>query len=443
MRYVFPGGVVRSVSVACFGRCSVATMSIVQGKRIVLGVCGSIAAYKVAELARNLTLAGALVDVVLTEAAERFVGTATFQALTGRPVLTDMWALPEDSVVGHVSLGINADLIVIAPATANTLARLAAGLCDDLLTTTVLATQAPVLCAPAMNVHMYAATATQANIATLRQRGFGVLEPEVGRMAEPMEGKGRLPEPATLEGEIRALLGRQSGVLKGRHVVVTAGATREPIDPIRFVSNRASGTMGYALAVAARDAGAEVTLISAAASLAPPAALTLVSVGTALEMRAAVQQACAAADILIMNAAVADFRPAQVAGQKIKKQGVAGDLVIELARNPDILAELIRRTDLFKVGFAAETQDLLENASAKLSSKGLQMIIANDAVASMSRDDIQVTLLEAGGGIMHLPRQSKEDTAEAIIASIGERVLLSQGGSSTRVPGDSTIHTNI
>ncbi|NJM07912.1 bifunctional phosphopantothenoylcysteine decarboxylase/phosphopantothenate--cysteine ligase CoaBC, partial [Candidatus Gracilibacteria bacterium] len=285
-------------------------MDVLSNKHIVLGVCGSIAAYKVAELARNLTLAGALVDVILTESAERFVGAATFQALTGRAVRNDMWALPEDGVVGHVALGLHADLVVIAPATANSIARIAAGISDDLLTTTVLATEAPILVAPAMNPHMYSNPATQANLSTLRSRGFTVLEPAEGRMAEPMVGKGRLPEPAVLEGEIRALLGRHSGPLSGRHVVVTAGGTQEPIDPVRYIGNRSSGQMGYALASQARDLGATVTLISGPTALVPPTALTCVRVETALQMREAVQRACADADILIMNAAVADFRPA-------------------------------------------------------------------------------------------------------------------------------------
>ncbi len=397
-------------------------MSVLAGKRIILGVTGSIAAYKVAELARNLTLGGALVDVVMTEAAERFVGAATFQALTGRPVLTDMWALPEDSVVGHVSLGINADLIVIAPATAHTLARLAAGLCDDLLTTSVLATIAPVLCAPAMNLHMYAAQATQDNIATLRQRGFTVLEPEEGRMAEPMEGKGRLPEPATIEGYIRMLLGQQHGILRGRHVVVTAGPTREALDPLRFLSNRSSGRMGYALAEAARDAGATVTLISGPAHLDVPVGVELVPVESALQMRDAVQHACTGADVLIMNAAVADFRPDEVAEHKIKKQGKSAGLTLHLVPNPDIVGELSERHDLFKVGFAAETQDIAANASSKMYRKGLDMIIANEAVASMNRLDIQVSLIDAHGGTTVLPRQSKAETAAAIVYSIGQNL---------------------
>jgi phosphopantothenoylcysteine decarboxylase/phosphopantothenate--cysteine ligase len=399
-------------------------MSILHQKRIILGVCGSIAAYKVAELARNLTLEGALVDVIMTEAAQRFVGPATFQALTGRPVLDDMWALPEDSVVGHVSLGVHADIVVIAPATAHTLARLAAGLCDDLLTTTVLATQAPVLCAPAMNVHMYAAAATQENVARLRQRGFVVLEPAEGRMAEPMVGKGRLPEPPIIEGEIRALLGKAGGALRGRRVVVTAGSTREPIDPIRFVGNRSTGMMGYALAAAARDQGADVTLITGVTPLQPPPAVAVVNVETAVQMLAAVQDACANADVLIMNAAVADFRPADVQEQKIKK-GEREGLTIALVPNPDILRALLTmpvKPTLFKVGFAAETQNLVEHASAKLTRKNLNMIVANDAVATMGQSDIQVTLIEKDGQITPLPRQSKQDSAVAILNTIIDRI---------------------
>jgi phosphopantothenoylcysteine decarboxylase/phosphopantothenate--cysteine ligase len=272
-----------------------------------------------------------------------------------------------------------------------------------------------------MNVHMYAADATQENIATLRRRGFYVLEPDEGRMAEPMVGKGRLPEPATIEGELRAILGKASGVLRGRRVVVTAGSTREPIDPLRFVSNRSSGMMGYALAATARDCGADVTLISGPTWITPPPAVALVRVETAVQMLAAVQEACAGADVLIMNAAVADFRPGEVQEQKIKK-GDRDGLTLELVPNPDILATLSHRHDLFKVGFAAETQDLLQNASSKLTRKGLQMIVANDAVASMGYDDIQVTLLEASGTTTPLPRQSKHATAAAILDCIVERL---------------------
>jgi phosphopantothenoylcysteine decarboxylase/phosphopantothenate--cysteine ligase len=394
-------------------------MSFLTGKRIVLGVSGSIAAYKVAELARNLTLEGAIVDVIMTEAAQRFVGAATFQALTGRPVLTDMWQLPEDGVVGHVALGQRADLVVLAPATANTLARLAAGMSDDLLTTTVLATTAPILCAPAMNTQMYANPATQENIATLRRRGVTVLEPEVGRLAEPMIGKGRLPDVATIQGELRALLGRSGGPLRGRRVVISAGGTHEPIDPVRFVGNRASGRMGFALAAEARDRGAAVTLIVGPTALTPPTGVELRRVETALELRDAVHAAIDQADLLIMNAAVADFRPAELSSEKIKK-GEDEELILRLVRNPDILAGLAARRDLIKVGFAAETKNLLEYAQSKLERKGLDMIIANEAVASIGSEDIQVTLLDAEG-VQALPRQPKQQAAEAVIDAILQR----------------------
>lgn len=394
-------------------------MTALAGKKIILGVSGSIAAYKVAELARNLTLAGAIVDVIMTEAAQRFVGAATFQALTGRPVLTQLWELPEDGVVGHVSLGQHADLVVLAPASANTLARLAAGLADDLLTTTVLATTAPVLCVPAMNTAMYEHAATQANIVTLRQRGVVVLEPGIGRLAEPMVGKGRMPEVAAIEGELRALLGRHTGPLRGRRVVISAGGTHEPIDPVRFVGNRASGRMGFALASAARDRGAQVVLIAGPTALPVPTAVDLVRVETALQLRDAVHAAVDGSDLLIMNAAVADFRPAELSSQKIKK-GDDEELMLRLVRNPDILAGLAARRDFLKIGFAAETQNLVEYARAKLERKGLDMIVANEAVASIGHEEIQVTLLDAHGVEM-LPRQAKEQAAAAIIDSIIQR----------------------
>jgi phosphopantothenoylcysteine decarboxylase/phosphopantothenate--cysteine ligase len=394
-------------------------MSIVRDKHIVLGVCGSIAAYKVIELARRLTLDGAVVDVVMTESAERFVGPATFQALTGRQVLTDMWALPEDGVVGHVSLGQHADLIVIAPATANTLARLASGFSDDLLTTTVLATTAPVLCVPAMNPHMYANAATQENITTLRRRGIAVLEPAYGRMAEPMVGQGRLPEVVEIEGRVHALLGQRHGSLRGRKVVVTAGGNHEPIDPVRFIGNRSSGRQGYALAAEARDRGAHVVLISGPSSLIPPSAVDLVRVETARDMEQAVHAALDGADLLLMSAAVADFRAAEQATQKIKK-GEDEELLLRLVRNPDILGGLANHKHCIKVGFAAETHNLLEYAQSKLERKGLDMIVANEAVASIGSTESQVTLISAND-VRVLPRQAKELTAAAILDEVERR----------------------
>lgn len=393
-------------------------MNILAGKRIVLGVCGSIAAYKVVGLARSMTLAGAQVDVVMTDAAQRFVGPATFQAITGRPVYSTMWELPQEGHIGHVRLGVEADAVVIAPATANTLARLAMGMGDDLLTIVVLVTRAPVICVPAMNTHMYAAPATQENIATLRRRGIVVLEPEVGRMAEPMEGKGRLPEPEIIEGELRAVLGKRTGPLRGKRVVVTAGGTYEPIDPVRFLGNRASGQMGYALAAAARDRGAHVVLISGHATSPPPAAVETIMVETALQMRDATIQACAHTDMLLMNAAVADYRPAHVAEQKIKKEqlGETSDrFLLELVQNPDILGELAHRRDFFKVGFAAETHDILHHAQSKLTRKGLHVIVVNEAVASIGQPDIQLTVISESGEQWILPRQPKTEAADALL----------------------------
>ena len=399
--------------------------NILSGKQIVLGVCGSIAAYKVAQLARDLTLAGAQVDVILTATAARFVGAATFQALTGRPVLDNLWELPEDGVVGHISLGSRADAVLVAPATAHTIARIAAGFSDDLLTTTLLATRAPVLLAPAMNPLMYEHPATQANLALLRSRGYHLLEPGVGRMAEHVSGKGRLPEPATIEGELRALLGRTTGPLRGRRLVVTAGATHEPIDPVRYVGNRSSGQMGYALATQARDLGAAVTLISGPTALTPPAAVDLIAVETALQMQAAVERASTGADMLIMNAAVADFRPATAAEQKLKKTATT----LEMVTNPDIIAGLAHRHDLFKVGFAAETDDLLANAQSKLRRKGLDMIVANDAVTSIGQPEITLTIIDRDG-MVTLDRHPKAEAAAILMAAIVERFqrrLVQQG----------------
>lgn len=387
-----------------------------RGKHIVLGVCGSVAAYKVAELARNLTLDGAIVDVIMTAAARQFVGPATFQALTGRPVLEDMWHLPEDGVVGHVSLGQHADAVVVAPATANTLAKLAAGLSDDLLSTTILATRAPVLCAPAMNPLMYTHPATQDNLATLRRRGVEILEPAYGRMAEPMVGQGRLPDVSVIDGALRAMLGRRGGTLRGRRVVVSAAGTHEALDPVRFLGNRSSGRMGYVLAAEARDRGADVTLITGPSHLVAPAAVTVVAVESAQEMHDAVHKAIDGADLLIMAAAVADFRPAAFSERKIKK-GADDELMVRLVRNPDILGSLAERRDLVKVGFAAETHNLLEYAADKLARKGLDLIVANEAVASIGAEESAVTLLGADM-IQTLPRQPKAQTAAALLDAI-------------------------
>lgn len=405
-------------------------ITLLDGKRIVLGVTGSIAAYKAADLASRLTQAGALVDVILTGAAQRFITPLTFQALTGRPVYASMWAPSEASEGGlpthiaHVGLGEDADLLVIAPATAHTLARLAHGLADDLLAVTALAARGPVIVAPAMDGGMYAHPATQANLATLIARGVVVIPPDEGRFASGLAGRGRLPETPALIGHIRRALAR-AGPLSGRRVIVTAGGTREPLDPVRYLTNRSSGKQGYALAQAALDAGAEVTLITAARHLAPPVGAVLAPVNTAAQMREAVLDTADAADALIMAAAVADFRPAQVAAQKIKKgddpQAAPG---ISLARTPDILMEVKARRagtghPRLVIGFAAESEDLLANAQAKLARKGLDLIVANDISApdaGFEVDTNRVTLLDAGGNQQAHDLASKTAVAELVIA---------------------------
>jgi phosphopantothenoylcysteine decarboxylase/phosphopantothenate--cysteine ligase len=407
------------------------TITIFEHKRIVLGVCGSIAVYKAVDLASKLTQAGALVDVIMTAAAQRFVTPLTFQAVTGRGVYTDMWetgaggSLPTH--IAHVGLGEGADLLVIAPVTAQTLARMAGGFADDLLSVTTLAARCPVVVAPAMDGGMYEHAATQANLAALAARGVQVIDPEVGRFASGFVGRGRLPETPALMGQIRRALAR-SGSLAGRKVVVTAGGTREAIDPVRFVSNRSSGKQGYAVAQAALDAGADVVLISSAESLPVPVGAALIAVESAQQMLEAVLAHVSDADALIKAAAVADFRPDQVAAQKIKKTDDSDGLTLNLTRNPDILAAVRdqRQTSgrpRVVVGFAAESQDLVANARAKLTRKGLDLLAANDISASdagFSVDTNRVILLDAAGDQEVLPLMSKAQVAERIIARVAE-----------------------
>jgi phosphopantothenoylcysteine decarboxylase / phosphopantothenate---cysteine ligase len=393
-------------------------VGILQGKRIVLGVSGSIANYKVIELARQLTVAGAAVDVVMTEEATRFVTPLTFQSLTYRPVYTEMWSTLENAAA-HVKLGQEADLVVVVPATAHTIASIAAGFADTLILTTILATTAPILIVPAMETHMWSNAATQANVALLRERGIQVLEPDEGLLASGITGRGRLPEQARIEGELRALLGRTYGRMAGRKVVVTAGGTHEPIDPVRFIGNRSSGQMGYALAAAARDEGANVILISGPVALDTPAALDVVRVETAEQMRDAVHAAIHDADLLIMNAAVADYRPAQTAEHKLKK--TSPQLTLELERTPDILGSLTEISGPVKIGFAAETDDLLAYAADKLDRKKLDVIVANDAVSSIGQPEIELTLITADGAQTTLPRQAKTEAAQQLLAQIVDR----------------------
>lgn len=393
------------------------------GKRIVLGVTGSIASYKAADLASKLSQSGAQVDTILTEAATKFVTPLTFQSVTGRRAYTDVDLWGNEAHVLHVGLGHQADLLVIAPTTANTLTKLAQGQSNDLLSVTALAATCPVLVAPAMDGGMYNHPATQANIALLTERGVTVVGPEEGHLASGLVARGRMTEPLVLLGHIRHLLA-QGGPLAGRRVVVTAGGTREAVDPVRYLTNHSSGKQGYAVAQAALDAGAEVVLISTANALPVPTGASFVAVDSAREMLDAVLSATPEADSLIMAAAVADFRPAQIAEQKIKK--LQGTPTLALAPNPDILATLAEQrqaTDRLRVvvGFAAETQNLLENAQSKLQRKRLDLIVANDVTAEnagFAVETNQVTFLRNDGSTETLPLQSKAAVAERIIEEV-------------------------
>jgi phosphopantothenoylcysteine decarboxylase/phosphopantothenate--cysteine ligase len=387
---------------------------ILESKSIVLGVCGGIAAYKAAALCSRLVRAGAMVDIVLTDAAREFIAPLTFQALTHRPVVTDMFSLLAETEIGHVSLAKRADLLIIAPATANTLAKMASGLADNMLTTTALATEAPILLAPAMESRMWTHPLTQENLGRLRDAcDLVIVGPAKGRLASGAHGLGRMAEPDVIYDAIRWTLGRH-GPLAGRRVVVTAGGTREPLDPIRFIGNRSSGQMGYALAHEARDRGAHVILISTTGQLAP-FGVELVPVDTAIQMHDAVVEALADADLLLMAAAVADYRPATHSDHKIKK-GEAG-LSLDLVRTPDILAHVakLRGPDQLVVGFAAETQGLLENARDKLQQKHLDLIVANDARQAMGSATNQVTLVFADGRVEEFPVLSKAEVASRIL----------------------------
>ena len=397
-------------------------------KNILLGVTGSIAAYKAADLASKLTQAGALVDVILTPAATEFVSPLTFQSVTGRPAFTDQTLWGAEAHVLHVGLGHSAHLFAIAPATANTIAKLAHGIADNLLVLAGLSfgagsTERPLLIAPAMDGGMLDHPATQENLESLRRRGAFIIGPDIGHLASGLEARGRMTEPAVLLGHIRYLLTRQ-GPLQGRQVVVTAGGTQEAIDPVRVLTNHSSGKQGYALAQAALDAGAMVTLISTPVSVDVPQGAELVKVTSASEMETAVLNACQQADVLLMAAAVADFKPLQSAGQKIKK--ASGIRVLELEATPDILSALSKQRMQSNhpevvVGFAAETQDLLANAEAKLKSKRLDLIAANNVSSPGSGfgvDTNQVTLLYPDGQATPLPSMTKNEVAESIIAEV-------------------------
>jgi len=388
---------------------------VLPGKCVVLGVTGSIAAYKAADLASKLTQAGAAVDVILTAAALKFITPLTFRSLTHRPVVTDMFNPESELSVEHVRLAERADVVVVAPATAHLIARLAVGLADDMLTTTILATKAPVLLAPAMNVNMWENPATQENVARLKERGITFVGPSRGRLATGIIGLGRLADVEEILGTIRLVLGRR-GDLAGRRLVVTAGGTQEPLDAVRVITNRSSGKMGYALAEAARDRGAAVTLVSAPTALPPPVGVEVIPVRTAAEMREAVLAAIPSADALVMAAAVADYRPAQAVPDKIRKEA-AESVTLSLVRTADILAEV--PATLIKVGFAAEPGDsLLPRAREKLERKGLHLIVANDISAADSGFEVdtnRVVLLDKGGQAEALPLMSKYEVAHRIL----------------------------
>lgn len=396
-------------------------------RRIILAVTGSIAAYKAVDLASKLAQAGATVETVLTDAALRFVTPLSFQSVTGQPAYTDGDLWGAQAHVLHIGLGQRADLMAVAPATAQTLAKLAHGLADNLVALTALATRGLLLVAPAMDAGMFAHPATQANLRTLQERGVVTVGPEEGHLASGLIARGRMSEPADILDHIRYLLSR-GGPLQGRKVVVTAGASQEPLDPVRYLTNRSSGKQGLALARAALDAGADVTLIATPVLDRAPVGARLVRVGSAAEMADAVLDAAGDADALIMAAAVADFRPAQASPHKIKK--ARGPQTLALERTTDILlavAELRRRTGLPRlvVGFAAETEDLLANARRKLQDKGLDLIVANDVSAPDSGfavDTNRVTILDAAGTEEPLPLMDKAEVACQIVGRIVARL---------------------
>jgi len=388
------------------------------GKRIVLGVTGGIAAYKAVEVCRRLVDAGAHVVPVMTAGAEHFIGRTTLSALASEPVQTSLWN--EASPIPHTQLGQTADLIVVAPATARLLAAYAAGLSTDLLTNTLLATRAPVVVCPAMHTEMWDHPAVQANVATLRARGVHIVEPESGRLAGGDIGEGRLASPERIVAAIDVVL--SAGDLSGLHVVVSAGGTREPIDAVRVIANRSSGKQGYALAAEASARGAQVTLVSTV-QLAVPAGVTVVEVETAAQMQSALERLGPSADVIVMAAAVADFRPVGVAAGKLKKDQGIPQIVLE--PTPDILAGLGARRHAGQtlVGFAAETSDVLANAVGKLRRKNLDLIVANDVSAAgvgFQHDTNAVTLLTAGGATITVALADKRAIAKAVLDTVVE-----------------------
>ncbi len=382
-------------------------------KTIVLGITGGIAAYKAAEIASKLTQAGARVEVVMTDSATRLIAPLTLRSITGRPVVTDMFEPASEHSVEHIALAEAADVVAIAPATANTIARLACGIADNMLCCVVLATRAPVILAPAMNDNMFQNPVTQENIARLKARGFIIIDPAYGRLASGKTGWGRLADAEAIIGTIKQALGKM-GDLAGKRIMVTAGGTQEPIDPVRHLGNRSSGKMGYALAEAARDRGAEVTLITAPTTMQVPAGVDVVQVRTAAQMKEAVDKAAARADALIMAAAVADYQPKDVSKTKIKKDSPT--LTLELVKTADILAEA--KGDFIRVGFAAESGDIIADARKKLEKKKLDLIVANDISSADSGFDVdtnKVVLIDRKGEVQDLPLMTKREVADRVL----------------------------
>ncbi|MFL2777425.1 MAG: bifunctional phosphopantothenoylcysteine decarboxylase/phosphopantothenate--cysteine ligase CoaBC [Dehalococcoidia bacterium] len=387
----------------------------IQNKRIVLGVTGSIACYKAADLASKLVQSGALVDTVLTEAAREFISELTFKSLTHREVHTSLYSPNSNLSINHVALAESADLIIVAPATANTIAKIANGISDDVLTTTILATTAPIIIAPAMDANMFDNPATEANVTTLIGRGFFIAGPAEGRLASGLMGKGRMIEPFDIMGAASMLLGKD-GDLSGKKIVVSAGGTEEAIDPVRNITNRSSGKMGYAIAEAARDRGAMVSLVAAPNHLAKPIGISVTNIQSAEDMKKAIEDECLEADALIMAAAVADWKPLEKLDSKAKKDK-SDHWSLELVKNPDIVAG-INSSKLIKVGFAAESENLVENSKTKIESKNLDFIVANDITAAdsgFSVDTNRVTIIHPDGTTEVLPLMSKYDVGHSIL----------------------------
>ncbi len=388
-----------------------------RGRRITLGVSGSISAYKSVEAARRLEDAGAIVDVALTPSAARFIPPLTFRSLVKGEVAADLWD-PSAPAEQHVAMGRRSEAMLVAPASATTIAKLAHGIGDNPLTLTALATSAPLVVAPAMDSVMYSQPSVQANLELLKARGAFIAGPAIGRLASGGTGQGRLIEPVELAAAVRSAIGRTVGELRGRHIIVTAGGTREPIDPVRFVGNHSSGKMGFAIAEAARDQGAAVTLITTQPPPGGHYGIVVRSVGTAIEMQTEIQNAARGANALVMAAAVADYRPAESADSKLKKQDAeTSSMTLELVENPDVIAS-IDAPHLLKVGFAAETDDLIENARAKIEKKGLAFIVANDVTqsdAGFQVDTNRVVLLDRSGDAERLPLLHKYDVGVAIL----------------------------